>query len=807
MPPTGTYFGVDLGTTSCSVAYVVDDPRVRASAIVPVQTVDVPVDEGHLEKRSNRMPSVVAAPSPDDRRRKKALFGWEFFHAFEQKKRDAALLSRGRDFFTSVKSDLGTERVYPRSVVPGCRTPVQVTALILERLALLAREGHSARDLRRSDAVLTVPASASALARAETREAAVAAGLDPARLQLLDEPVAALLDLLNSPDAAHVLTGDEERNVLVFDYGGGTCDVALVRVRYDAGRASGLHVENLAISAYHRLGGDDLDAAVMDQVVWPQIATGAERQALTLAARRQVEDTLTPTVARTLKERLCREVERLVRDDGWAAVDAEEPKTVVALPRELMVPELGRRVPHHFDMTAAQLRDAMAPFVAPPGEGARQTLLVPILETLQRGGLAPADLDVLVLHGGSSLNPFVHRLMSDTFGEGTLFPHAEVVHTPDPLASVARGAALFGYWTRARGVEIVQPIMSEDLGVVVRSGETVRLVRGGTPLPYPDEDSVQEVTGAEAALFVPGDALAEMLVPVYTGPAQSPRVAGTVRVTVPPDTAAGTPVRIRLRVERDKTLRWWFRLGDQVDTAATAVDDPWCARALSAEERRLLQHRRKMKEAVLRDQPLPAWILVAEANLMRQAGDLDGALLAIEQSLAETPADASAHNVRGLVLDQMGDAARAEGAFRTAADLAPTQAVYRGNLGATLAMRGRHDEAVAALRLAASLDPALPYVHMEMGDVFRRKGDEPSARREYERALQLLNKTMEERPFELGSWRRLVRLHQSLGQYRQADEARRVVAELEVEALYEGDPSAVVAGRDREAPVAPPKVR
>jgi hypothetical protein len=52
-----------------------------------------------------------------------------------------------------------------------------------------------------------------------------------------------------------------------------------------------------------------------------------------------------------------------------------------------------------------------------------------------------------------------------------------------------------------------------------------------------------------------------------------------------------------------------------------------------------------------------------------------------------------------------------------------------------------------------------------------------------------------------------VRLHQSLGQYRQAEEARRVVAELEVEALYEGDPSAVVAGRDREAPPAPPKVR
>src|SRR6185436_10475784 len=199
MAGTGTYFGIDLGTSSCSVAYVVDDPRQRGSQILTVQTVDVPVDSAGIEKRSNRLPSIVSAVG-DDRRRRKPLFGWEFFRDFEKKRKGSALLSRGRDFFGSVKSDLGTERIYPRSVVPGCRTPVQVTALILERLAELAREGHAGRDLRRSEVVVTVPASFSALARAETREAAVQAGLDPARVQLLDEPIAALLDLLNSPD-------------------------------------------------------------------------------------------------------------------------------------------------------------------------------------------------------------------------------------------------------------------------------------------------------------------------------------------------------------------------------------------------------------------------------------------------------------------------------------------------------------------------------------------------------------------------------------------------------------------------------
>lgn len=805
MAGTGTCFGIDLGTSSCSVAYVVDDPRQRASQIINVQTVDVPVDEGQVEKRSNRLPSVVAAPA-DEQRRKRPLFGWEFFRAFDEKRRDRPLLSRGRDFFGSVKSDLGTERIYPRSVVPGCRTPVEVTALMLERLIALAREGHAARDPRRAEVVITVPASFSALARAETREAAKLSGLDPSRVHLLDEPIAALLDLLNSPDAAHVL-GAESRNLLVFDYGGGTCDVALVKARFDPAARAGLSVENLAISSYHRLGGDDVDRAVMNAVVWPQIGSPDERAALTLAARRLVEDTLTSTVARVLKERLCREVEQRVEEEGWPAVEAGPIKVFAPLAREFAIPDFPRRTPHRFDMTSEQFRAVMAPFLAPPGPpGAdERSLLGPVMETLDRAGLGPDRLDAVVMHGGSSLNPYVRHLMRSTFRGQTLFHRAEIVSTPDPLVSVARGAALFCYWLKAREIEIVRPIMAEDLGIIVRSGEPVPLVAGGTPLPYPDEDSVHDVTG-EGQLAVPSDSLAEMLVPVYTGPRRAPRLAGTIRVPVPSDTPAGTPVRIKIRVDRDKTLHWWFKVGEAADAPASSVDDPWCRRALTPDERRLLQHRRKMKETVTAGQPLPVWMLTFEANFMRSAGQLEDALLAAEQCLVDMPADPAAHNVRGLVLDQLGSMAEAERAFRAAAELAPTRAVFQGNLGMALAELGRRDEALAALSLAVTLDSKMVYVHVALGDLHRRKGDEPTARREYGRAMALLNESMTDRPFDVVSWRYLAQLHQSLGDYAQADKARKVIAELEAEALYEGDPAAVVAGPDR-ATVAPLRVR
>ena len=76
--------------------------------------------------------------------------------------------------------------------------------------------------------------------------------------------------------------------------------MALVKARFDPAAHAGLSVENLAISSYHRLGGDDIDRAVMDAVVWPQIAL-PRSGGLTLAARRLVEDTLVPTVARVLE--------------------------------------------------------------------------------------------------------------------------------------------------------------------------------------------------------------------------------------------------------------------------------------------------------------------------------------------------------------------------------------------------------------------------------------------------------------------------------------------------------------------------
>ena len=789
------FVGIDLGTSSCSVAFATADPRQKESPTVGVQAIEVPVDAETTGPLTRRIPSLVSAPQDPDTRGG-ALFGALFAGPGKKKKKDTALLRRGRDFFSSVKSDLGTLRVYTRSRVPGCRTPAEVTTVILDRLRDMAKGANAALDLGKAPVVITVPASYSALARTETLEAAARAGLDRSRVCLLDEPVAALLDLLNGPEAATVLDA-QPRNLLVFDYGAGTCDVALLRARFDPATATGLHVENLAISSYHRLGGDDVDAAVMDAVVWPQICTDAQRRALGMPRQREIEDTLTGTVARILKEQMCRDVERKVRESSWEEIDARPVRVLVPVDRAFDVPELGRPTPRRFEMDSRQFTAVMAPFLSRPADAdePRRSILYPVHQTLLRAGLKPEALDAVVLHGGSSLNPFVRRLMADTFGRDDLFQRTRVVMTPDPLVSVARGAAIACYWREARGVEVVRPIMPEDFGVILRDDRKVPLIAAGTPLPYPDADGVEDVTDDGAPFSVPTDNAATLLVPFYTGTDARHRLAGTVKVPLPSGVAAGTPVRITARVDADKTVRWWFRIGDGDPQPAPVVDDPWTAHALTPEERTLMEERRALRDAMAHGRAVTHKMLVAEANALRRADRDDEALLAIEDCLEDDGADGQAHNIRGLVLDALDRPREAVEAYRKAVQCMPEAAVPLANYGIALQTRaGEPDASIATLRMALEKDPNLGYAYVGLGTAYRMKGDEARAQVEYRRALDVLKKDVERWPFHRDSWSRMCSVHQALGDYRRADEARSVLKRIDRDALYEGDSTHVIAG-------------
>jgi molecular chaperone DnaK len=779
---TSIFLGIDLGTSHSTVAYVTDDPRYANAPIVPVHVIELSFDE-HEATRSPRMPSIVSR-TLDDRRVRRPLIGWDFVRAFWQRRRSARLLRHGHDFFRSVKADMGSYRVYPHAFSGDLNTPAKVSAAIIGSL-LKAAEQKLGPDARRARVTMTVPASFSTLGRQDTLLSAELAELAREQVELIDEPVAALLDLLNDPRAATILSADVLRTLLVFDYGGGTCDLALLQAKFDQSSHTGLHVENLAISEYRRLGGDDIDRAVMETVLWPQIC---ERERLTPSRQRHVEDTFTVTVARRLKEALCRKVAERVSRDGWRSLQAKPVVIDVAAERIFDLPEVNQRTPSRFKITSADFERVMGPFLQVPDGDARRmrdrfphSLLVPIFQILDKAGRGLEAVDVLVLHGGGCRNPYVQQglrhALSPLGG-----PALQIVETPDLDASIAQGAALACYWKHARGQQLVRPIMAEDLGIIGRNERPVCLVRAGTPLPYPADGGV---TAVEDEWYVSRDEQPELLLPLYT---RSPdRLAGSVKVSLPPRVPQGAAVRMKLAVDASKQLRWWFSIQGGEYLEAPAINDPWTSELPSPELRRLIEHRRGMQQAVETGTAILPKAEYKEAFLLYEAHVLDGALDAISGYLDRNPEAPRGHNLQGLILGQLGRHQEAVKAYTRAAELDPKEPVYRGNIGCALSRAGQPRDAVPVIREALSANPELTYLYEWLGDVYRGLREEEPAAAEYRRGLTLAITETGRFPDSRRAWEQRARLHHKLGDYDQGDVAKRRAMEIRLDERYGGD--------------------
>ena len=123
---------------------------------------------------------------------------------------------------------------------------------------------------------------------------------------LLDEPVAAFIDYLVS----HQASIDKPSKLVVFDFGGGTCDIAVFKVDPEP-----MTIAALSVSRYHRLGGSDIDAAIVHQILIPQLIerNGVQLNDVTFSDRKLRLEPALLGIAETLKTQICEEIDRLQR--------------------------------------------------------------------------------------------------------------------------------------------------------------------------------------------------------------------------------------------------------------------------------------------------------------------------------------------------------------------------------------------------------------------------------------------------------------------------------------------------------------
>lgn len=353
MPPI---FGIDLGTTNSCISLL----QGGKSEVVHVDG-------------SPLVPSVVSLDGES------VIVG--------QRARNRAALHPGQTV-ASVKRRMGEPG--PIMLDNRAHTPEQVSAYIL---GYLKDQAAKILDLPVEDVVITVPAYFSDSQRRATRTAGELAGLNVQRI--INEPSAAALfyNQLQLDAAA----ADREQLALVYDLGGGTFDVSVLRV--------GEITEVLASTGNTRLGGDDFDQKVLDYCV-DHIKT-----------RHQVDPRPHPsTMARLLAA-----AER--------AKIALSTAPYAVIEEALLPVDQGKTVDISLELSRDRFEDMIHDYL--------EATRAEVRKALDEARLDVDGIDQVLLVGGCTRIPAVVRLLDEMFGEARKPP-------VDPDLCVAKGAAIQG---------------------------------------------------------------------------------------------------------------------------------------------------------------------------------------------------------------------------------------------------------------------------------------------------------------------------------------------------------------------------
>lgn len=391
-------YGIDLGTTNSAICRMVKGEPIIIKTDVLKDT----------------MPSCLSI-----NRRGSITVGDSGYNTMKQDKRRATKSWKleSSNTYVEFKRTMATNTRYLCSNLNKNFTSEELSSEVLKTLKAFITDENI------SSAVITVPAKFTVNQKTSTIEAAKMAGFK--RCELLQEPIAASM--------AYGLTSNNKNGIwLVFDFGGGTFDAALLKVEEGIQQVFDTEGDNY-------LGGKNLDYAIVDHIIIPDLMNKYE---------------ISSIMADADKKEVLRDAMKTYAEDVKNQLSFKEREDILSNLGDLGVDDEGEEIELDLTVTQNELYDVIRPYF--------QKAVDICKSLLKRNNLTGDQIDKLILVGGPTYSPLIRQMLKEQI---TLNVDTSI----DPMTAVATGAALYASTLDA---EINEEEMEVDTVILEMSYES-----------------------------------------------------------------------------------------------------------------------------------------------------------------------------------------------------------------------------------------------------------------------------------------------------------------------------------------------
>ena len=365
-------YGIDLGTTNSSIC------RMEKGEPVVIKT----------DTLKDTLPSCVSI-----NKKGSIKVGDGAYNTMKSDKRRAtkSWKAESSNTYIEFKRTMGTDAKYACSNIGREYSSEELSSEVLKTLKSFVTD-----EVFRS-VVITVPAKFTVNQTKATIEAAKMAGFD--HCELLQEPIAASF--------AYGLSSEQKNGIwMVFDFGGGTFDAALLKVEDGI-----MQVFDTAGDNY--LGGKDLDAAIVENIIIPYLKENYSIDGI---------------LADKEKNAVLRDAMKTYAEDVKNQLSFKESEDILSNLGDLGEDEDGEEIELDLTVSQQQVFDAMRPVFQKAVDVCR--------DLMKRNNLKGTDLNKLILVGGPTHSPLIRQMLREQ-----ITPNVDT--SIDPMTAVATGAALF----------------------------------------------------------------------------------------------------------------------------------------------------------------------------------------------------------------------------------------------------------------------------------------------------------------------------------------------------------------------------